>query len=118
MRATKALRTHTGREPERRPDPKDAAARKLWGLLDGHASLHFRQRELVGPYLVDFLCPAARLVIRLTGGEDNDPDQTAWLLSHGYRVLSFDAAAVTHNPAAVLDAVADVFTLRVVPGKS
>jgi very-short-patch-repair endonuclease len=92
--------------------------RKLWPLLDGHVGLRFRQRELVGPYLVDFLCPAARLVICLIGEDDDGTDQVAWLHSQGYRVLSFDAAAVAHNPEAVLDAVADAFTLRVIPGKS
>ena len=118
MRSTKALHATPGRVADQRADPKAEATRKLWALLDGHAGLRFRRRELVGPYLVDFLCPAARLVILLIGGNDADPEQAAWLRSQGYRVLAFAAAEVARDPQRVLDAVADVFTLRVIPGKS
>ena len=117
MRSTKALRSKAGHDADHRSDPKAEATRKLWALLDGHAGLRFRQRELVGPYLVDFLCPAARLVICLVGEDGDDAEQAAWLRSHGYRVLAFAAADVTHDPQPVLDAIADVFTLRVIPGK-
>jgi len=115
MRATKALHVKAGRTTEH--DPSAAAARKLWPLLDGHMGLSFRQHELVGPYRVDFLCPAARLVIRLGTGDD-DTDQTAWLQSQDYRVLTFDAADVAYHPETVLDAITDTFKLRVVRGKS
>ena len=37
---------------------------------------HFRRQAPVGPYGVDFLCPAKRLVIELDGGHHND-DATA-----------------------------------------
>jgi len=120
MRSTKALHATPGRVADRRADPKAEAMRKLWTLLDERdvAGLRFRRRELVGPYLVDFLCPAARLVICLNGEEDDNAEQAAWLRSQGYRVLAFAAAEVARDPQRVLDAVADVFTLRVIPGKS
>ena len=120
MRSTKALRAKPGRVADQRTNPKAEATRKLWALLDGRdvAGLRFRQRELVGPYLVDFLCPAARLVICLNGEDDDGAEQVAWLHSQGYRVLAFAAAEVARDPQPVLDAVADVFTLRVIPGKT
>ena len=71
------------------------AERKLWfavraGRLDGK----FRRQVPIGRYIVDFLCPAARLVVELDGGQHNeqqayDAGRTAFLQSQGYRVMRF-----------------------------
>jgi very-short-patch-repair endonuclease len=37
---------------------------------------HFRRQEPIGPYVVDFFCPAKRVIIELDGGHHND-DATA-----------------------------------------
>jgi very-short-patch-repair endonuclease len=37
---------------------------------------HFRQQAPIGPYVVDFFCPAKHLIIELDGGHHND-DETA-----------------------------------------
>jgi very-short-patch-repair endonuclease len=52
--------------------------RALWCALkelpvDG---THFRRQAPIGPYVVDFLCPAKHLIIELDGGHHSD-DETA-----------------------------------------
>src|ERR1700756_3393892 len=52
--------------------------RALWRALkevpvDG---THFRRQAPIGPYVVDFFCPAKHLIIELDGGHHND-DETA-----------------------------------------
>src|SRR5689334_13810058 len=57
---------------------------------------HFRRQVPVGPYVADFACMAARLIIGIDGshhGEEphrsKDAQRTAWLEPEGYRVLRF-----------------------------
>jgi very-short-patch-repair endonuclease len=59
-------------------------------------SLRFRRQQPIGPYVVDFFCSAAKLIVELDGdqhGADKniayDADRTAWLEKHGYKVLRF-----------------------------
>ena len=42
---------------------------KLWQALRNRqlAGLKFRRKAPLGPYVVDFLCPAAHLVVEVTG---------------------------------------------------
>ncbi len=37
---------------------------------------HFRRQAPIGPYVVDFFCPAKRLIVELDGGHHNE-DATA-----------------------------------------
>jgi very-short-patch-repair endonuclease len=69
---------------------------RLWSRLrkkqlDG---FRFRRQQPIGPYVVDFYCPEARLIIELDGGqhaerEAEDAARTAWLEAQGYRVVRF-----------------------------
>src|ERR1700742_407950 len=50
--------------------------RTLWRAMkelpvDG---THFRRQAPIGPYVVDFLCPAAHLIIELDGGHHNEDE--------------------------------------------
>jgi very-short-patch-repair endonuclease len=73
---------------------------------------HFRRQAPIGPYVVDFFCPAKRLVIELDGGHHND-DETAkrdrerqrWLEKEGYRVVRFWNSEVAADLAAVLERI-------------
>lgn len=96
------------------------AEHKLWSVLRDRdvAGLRFRHRELVGPYIVDFLCPAAKLVLLVEGAMPIDPEQTQWLREHGYRVLLFAQADVLSNPLSILDAIARTFEFKVVSRKN
>jgi len=87
-----------------RKNPTEAE-KKLWSLLrlkqfDGH---RFRRQAPIGPYIVDFFCPAAKLIIELDGGQhavnaEADQIRTDWLQVHGYRVLRFWNNEILTNP--------------------
>jgi len=72
------------------------AERKLWARLRAKkmAGLRFPRQETIGPYIADFCCSAAKLVVELDGeqhGNDEnlayDAARTRWLSNNGYRVL-------------------------------
>jgi very-short-patch-repair endonuclease len=88
--------------------------RILWRALkelpvDG---THFRRQAPIGPYVVDFFCPAKHLIIELDGGHHND-DETAsrdserqlWLEHEGYRVIRFWNSEITSDLTAVLERI-------------
>ena len=88
--------------------------RALWRALkelpiDG---THFRRQAPIGPFVVDFFCPAKHLIIELDGGHHND-EETAkrdrerqlWLEQQGYRVVRFWNSEITENLIAVLERV-------------
>jgi very-short-patch-repair endonuclease len=67
----------------------------------------FRRQVPIGPFIVDFLCPKARLVVELDGGQhadraDYDRRRTRWLESKGYRVLRYWNHDVLLHPDVVL----------------
>ncbi len=114
MRARKTLKA-SNRLRASQAAGSDAAAR-LWAVLKEReiAGLRFQESERVGPYVVDFICPAARVVVLLEGPEARDPEQIVWLRSSGYRVLVFPEGDVLANPQIVVDAMARGFELRIV----
>jgi very-short-patch-repair endonuclease len=73
---------------------------------------HFRRQVPVGPYVVDFACMAARLIIEVDrsqhGNDANmarDQVRTRWLTSEGYKVLRFWNNDIVQNMDGVLEAV-------------
>ena len=88
-------KTSTAREM--RGAPSDAE-RSLWGVLRGRrfCGVRFRRQQPIGPYIVDFYCSAAKLVIELDRsqhGEESrityDQNRTRYLGAEGFRVLRF-----------------------------
>jgi very-short-patch-repair endonuclease len=84
---------------------------KLWALLRKR-KLNVRRQAPMGPYIVDFVSHAARLVIELDGPLHETPDvnlrdaeRTEWLRSQGYRVLRFPNAYVLGDPIGVADQI-------------
>src|ERR1051326_4661095 len=72
------------------------AERKLWARLRAKkiAGVRFRRQETIGPYITDFYCAAAKLIVELDGeqhGNDKnlayDAARTRWMNDNGYRVL-------------------------------
>lgn len=89
------------------------AERKLW--FDGlhHLPQHFRRQRPFGPYVVDFYCASAKLVIELDGVSHDDGDaqerdaaRDAYLRSLGLRVLRFTNAQVTRELDGVVAVIA------------
>ena len=96
---------------ELRADMTDAETKLWWRLrgrqLGGH---RFRRQVPIGPYIVDFACLAASLVIEVDGGQhfdeaDRDERRTAWLEERGYRVIRFLNPDVLTNIDGVLETV-------------
>jgi adenine-specific DNA-methyltransferase len=91
------------------------AEKSLWRhlraqQLRGHK---FRRQVAIGPYVVDFACPAARLIVELDGPQHEDPaaqeydaKRTAWLQSVGYRVQRFRNHRLDDESQAVMDEIA------------
>jgi very-short-patch-repair endonuclease len=72
------------------------AERKLWQALRLRQieTQRFRRQVPIGPYVVDFLCPKARLVVELDGGQHAertryDDARTRFLAHCGCRVIRF-----------------------------
>jgi very-short-patch-repair endonuclease len=73
---------------------------------------HFRRQVPIGPYVADFACMAARLIVEVDGsqhGRDDllkrDEARTRWLEAEGYRVLRFWNNDLTTNMDGVLEAI-------------
>ncbi|QBQ49802.1 MULTISPECIES: endonuclease domain-containing protein [Brevundimonas] len=84
---------------------------RLWACLKagGLEGLKFRRQHPIGPYIVDFYCPASRLAVEVDGATHDDPDQiahdarrTAWLKAQGIEVLRIRATDVRDHPDGVL----------------
>ena len=106
-----SIRRATAKELRANTTPHERA---LWRALkelptDG---THFRRQAPIGPYVVDFFCPAKRLIIELDGGHHND-DGTAqrdrerqqWLEQEGYRVIRFWNSEINDDLTAVLEKI-------------
>src|SRR5579864_6636309 len=75
-----------------------AVEERLWFALRGRRFLgyKFRRQVPIGPFIADFACKSARLIIESDGehhGNDHaelrDALRTAWLEARGWRVLRF-----------------------------
>ena len=71
----------------------------------------------MGPYVVDFFCPDAKLIVEIDGGHHaesaGDAVRTRWLEARGYRVIRFWNNDVLSNTEGVLLAILDA--LRACP---
>lgn len=88
------------------------AERSLWRRLRAHRlnGAKFKRQEPLGPYVVDFVCIGARLIIEVDGGQhqgnERDRIRDAWLGERGYRVLRFWNNDVLMNLDGVLETIA------------
>ena len=72
------------------------AERMLWKYLRAHrlAGYKFRRQVVIEPYIVDFVCLEARLIVEADGGQhleqaEDDLKRSAFLQSRGYKVIRF-----------------------------
>ena len=101
----------TRRRLRTRGTPAEAA---LWTRLKDRQLGGFRWRRQfgVGPYVLDFYCPAVRLGVEVDGAVHHTPAQRAYdaertrhLGAVGVRVVRFENRAVFEAPEAVLAAI-------------
>jgi very-short-patch-repair endonuclease len=98
------------------------AERLLWAQLRSHAlgGLHFRRQAPIGPFIADFVCYRARLVIEVDGSQHTDRQaadnrRTAWLVGRGFRVLRFGNEEVLTNIDGVIEAIAAAIAVAAAP---
>ena len=94
------------------------AERKLWqvlkqGQLEGY---RFRRQHPVGPYIADFICLEAGVVIEVDGGQhqQNHEDQRRdrYMQSIGFKVLRFWNNEVMANLEGVCSVIAQCLAER------
>jgi very-short-patch-repair endonuclease len=101
-----------------------AAEEPLWKVLRGRIlGRKFRRQQQLGPYIVDFYCSFAALVVEVNGahqftsdGVAYDEERTAYLTGRGPRVLRFTNGEVLNNLEAVIARIKEVLALT--PGPS
>ena len=73
-----------------------------------------RRQHPIGPYIADFYCADARLVIEIDGWGHNmgdrperDARRDAWMAEQGLTVVRYPAHEVTRDPTSVADGIWD-----------
>jgi len=98
--------------------------RRLWALLRGRqCGVGFRRQHPVGPYIADFYCREAGLVVEIDGDSHyreaeairHDAARDKYMARLGLRVLRFAASDVGRDARAVALAVVDAARERVLP---
>jgi very-short-patch-repair endonuclease len=99
------------RAKELRSNPTDAE-QHLWQHLRNKQMMgcKFRRQEVIGTYIVDFVCVVPKLVVELDGGQhseqrDYDEKLSAYLASLGYEVMRFWNDEVLNQTEAVLEKI-------------
>ncbi len=96
-----------------RRQPTDAE-RKLWWLLRRKRveGIRFRRQQPIGPYVADFFCAAAKLIVELDGEQhgtdanlEYDEQRTQYLDARGYRVLRLGNHFLLKHPEAALETI-------------
>jgi len=97
-----------GRARTMRKEPTEAE-RKLWLLVRDRrfSGFKFRRQVQIGRYIVDFVCPAKRLIVEADGGQHAesayDAERDVWLAAQGFRIRRFWNADILARPDQVRD---------------
>ena len=93
--------------------------RKLWYLFLRYYPVKFYKQKVVGPYIVDFYCHRARLVVELDGsqhyfdeGQRYDERRSAFLERQGLLVLRFSNREINREFDAVCGMIDDTVRRR------
>jgi very-short-patch-repair endonuclease len=87
---------------------------RLWTVLRGKAlaGYRFRRQHPMGPYILDFCCPAVRLALEVDGEGHGHPEQVEhdglrdrWLVEQGVTTLRVAAIDVRDNLDGVMTAI-------------
>ena len=101
--------------------PATGPAPWLWSRLRGRAlGVAFRRQARVGPYVVDFFAPAARLVVEVdrearTGEAARAAARRTVLEALGLRVVCVSAADTRHGLDAAVRRIADAVAVPAGP---
>ena len=88
------------------------AEKHLWNALNNKQlmGLRFRRQHPVGRFILDFYCPAQKLVIEVDGGihdlrQEYDAERTQEIERYGYQVLRFRNEEVLGDLEWVLESI-------------
>jgi len=100
---------HRARELRKNATPQE---QKLWYQFLRRHAVKFRRQQQIGPYIADFYCPSARLVIELDGsghyqpeGKEYDRWRDAYIQAQNIRVLRFTNSQVDKEFEAVCETI-------------
>ena len=84
------------------------AERRLWHHLRNRqlGGFKFKRQETIGPFIPDFVCIEARLVVEADGGQHSgelDRQRTAYLERLGWSVVRFWTNDILQNTSGVLE---------------
>ncbi len=105
------MRTGISRKLRKNQTPHES---KLWYNLRNRflGNLKFRRQYKIGKFVVDFYCPAKKLVIELDGGHHakiesiiKDRQRQRWIEAQGYKVLRFENSEIDENLDGVLEKI-------------
>jgi len=100
------------------------AERIVWYGVRAHRlnGAGFRRQAPIGPYIVDFVSHAAKLIVEIDGGqhfedeqEKRDARRTHFFERKGYRVLRFSNLDVMSNRSGVLETIAGAVQAAAAP---
>ena len=85
----------------------------LWQALRARpAGFKFRRQHPLGPYIADFYCPAANVIIEVDGESHSmgsrpvhDARRDAWTGEQGLRILRIPARIVLNDIQSAVDAI-------------
>ena len=95
--------------------------RILWQRLRNRqlSGRKFKRQYSMGPYIVDFYCPAETLAIELDGEPHNAPNRQdydaareSYLQAQGIRIVRFENGEILERLPLVLEAIAWHFSSR------
>lgn len=99
-----------GRRRTMRSNPT-AGERAAWVILRQlkNLGIKMRRQHSIGPYIADFCCPSAKLVVEIDGKihltetiKNNDAIRTRYLNALGYEVIRFTNEEVFKEPEKVI----------------
>jgi very-short-patch-repair endonuclease len=96
------------------------AERRLWSRLRcrGLGGFKFKRQEWVGPFIADFYCWEAKLIVEVDGTqhadcEDYDRARSVYLKRQGFRVIRYWNSQVADDLEGVLAAILAILEERV-----
>ena len=96
------------------------AERALWRML-GRLRPRFTRQYSIGPYVADFACRRARLIVEVDGGQhegsEQDVRRAAELAASGWRVLRYWNNDVLENSEGVVLDIIERGNARLPPGE-
>ena len=85
-----------------------AQERAIWHLLSRYRPKFTRQLP-IGPFIADFACRQAKLVVEIDGSQHvdsaDDVERTQWLEANGWTVIRFWNGDVNENLEGVVEAI-------------